>query len=236
MTGVAGFLFGLPAVRLAGPYLALATFALALALPQLLKHPAFEPWTGGVSGLGLDPAQPPVAFLSSDQWMLLLAVFWCALAYAAMERLLKGPCGLAWMSLRDHPTAATAAGINVPCWKAIAFGVSSAMVGAAGAISTSITSFVSPDSFNVFLSLSLVVGVALSGPRSALGSLFAASFLVFVPDLAEKISQEWTGVIYGGVMLASVYVAPSLQRLRTRRALARKHPSMTDNSSQRSQI
>lgn len=225
VTGVAGFLFGLPAVRLAGPYLALATFALALALPQLLKHSGLEPWTGGVSGLSLDPAQSPTAFLSTDQWLLLLAVFWCALAFAATERLLKGPCGLAWMSLRDNPTAATAMGVHVPRWRTIAFAASSALVGTAGALSTAITSFASPDSFSVFLSLSLLVGVSLSGPRSALGSLFAAAFLVFVPDLAEKISQEWTGVIYGLVMLASVYVLPGLRRLRARRALSRQQRS-----------
>ncbi|WP_233146316.1 branched-chain amino acid ABC transporter permease [Pigmentiphaga sp. NML080357] len=222
VTGLAGFLFGLPAVRLAGPYLALATFALALALPQLLKHSAFEGWTGGVSGLSLDPAESPLIFMSADQWLLLLAALWCGLIFVAADRLLKGPCGLAWMSLRDQPTAATAMGVDVPKWKAVAFAVSSAMVGAAGALSAAVSGFVSPDSFNVFLSLFLLVGVAISGPRYASGSFVAAAFLVFVPDLAERVSQEWTGVIYGTVMLASVYIAPGVRRLRMRRTMARR--------------
>lgn len=216
--GLAGFLFGLPAVRLAGPYLALATFALAVALPQLLKHPALEGWTGGVSGLSLAPPESPLAFLTADQWMLLLVALWCALIFSAVERLLKGPCGLAWMSLRDQPIAAAATGVNVARWKAAAFAVSSAMVGAAGALSTAVISFVSPDNFSIFLSLSLLVGVALAGPRYAIGSFAAAAFLVFVPDLAERVSREWTGVIYGTAMLASVYIVPAMQRLRRRGA------------------
>ncbi|MBT2302482.1 branched-chain amino acid ABC transporter permease [Variovorax paradoxus] len=220
---VAGFLFGLPAVRLAGPYLALATFALALALPQLLKHPLLEPWTGGVSGLSLDPMNVPAvfAFLQVDQWILALTMGWTALIYLLLHRLMKGPAGLAWHMLRDHPTAATAVGVDVGRWKAAAFAVSSGVVGAAGALNTSLTSFVSPDSFPVFLSLSLLVGVAIASPRSKLGTFVAALFLSFVPDIAEKLSQELTGVLYGCVMLAAVFVPPLFGRWRNRAALAR---------------
>ena len=212
--GAAGFLFGLPAVRLAGPYLALATFALALALPQLLKHPWLEPWTGGVSGLSLDPLAVPsaVTFLQADQWILGLTMAWTALVYLLLHRLMKGPAGLAWHMLRDHPTAATAVGVDVRKWKAAAFAVSSGVVGAAGALNTGLTSFVSPDSFPVFLSLSLLVGVAIAPPRSKAGTFVAALFLSFVPDLAEKVSQELTGVLYGCVMLAIVFVGPLAAR------------------------
>lgn len=219
----AGFLFGLPAVRLAGPYLALATFALALALPQLLKHPLLEPWTGGVSGLSLDPitVPPVVAFLQADQWILALTMAWTALIYLLLHRLMKGPAGMAWHMLRDHPTAATAVGVNVGKWKAAAFAVSSAVVGAAGALNTGLTGFVSPDSFPVFLSLSLLVGVAIAPPRSKLGTFAAALFLSFAPDMAEKVSQEMTGVLYGGVMLAVVFIVPLAARWRNQAALRR---------------
>jgi branched-chain amino acid transport system permease protein len=221
--GVAGFLFGLPAVRLAGPYLALATFALALALPQLLKHPLLEPWTGGVSGLSLDPLAVPAAFafLQPDQWILALTMAWTALIHLLLHRLMKGPAGLAWHMLRDHPTAAAAVGVDVRKWKAAAFAVSSGAVGAAGALNTGLTGFVSPDSFPVFLSLSLLVGVAIAPPRSKAGTLVAALFLSFVPDLAEKLSQELTGVLYGCVMLAIVFVGPLAGRWRHRAALVR---------------
>ncbi|WP_232073222.1 branched-chain amino acid ABC transporter permease [Variovorax sp. RA8] len=217
--GLAGYLFGLPATRLAGPYLALATFALAIALPQLLKHPLFESWTGGVSGLSLDPAGAPFGILKADAWNLLWTAAWAALIYAVLRRLLAGPAGLAWLTLRDHPTAAMAVGVNVRKWRATAFAVSAATVGAAGALNTQLTNFVSPDSFTVFLSLSLLVGVALAGPTSGLGALIAATFLSFVPDVAEKVSQEFTGVLYGAVMLAAVFVLPLIGKWRNRAAL-----------------
>ena len=85
-------------------------------------------------------------------------------------------------SLRDHPTAALAVGVDVRKWRAIAFAVSAATVGAAGAINTGLTHFVSPDSFPIFLSLSLLVGVALAGPSWRVGIFVAAVFLSFVPD------------------------------------------------------
>lgn len=222
--GVLGFLFGLPAVRLAGPYLALATFALSLAFPQLLKHPLFEGWTGGVSGLSLDPVTVPfgITWLHDDQWALLMTIVWVVIVYSALHRLVCGPTGLAWISLRDHPTAATAVGVDVRRWKAIAFGVSAATVGAAGALNTALTSFVSPDSFTVFLSLSLLVGVAISGPTSIVGTGVAAVFLSFAPDVMEKVSRELTGVLYGVVMLAIVFVVPALNQWRRHAALKRR--------------
>jgi branched-chain amino acid transport system permease protein len=225
-----GFLFGLPAVRLTGPYLALATFALAVALPQLLKHPALEPWTGGVSGLSLDPLSVPSFIpLQTDQWVLVVAAAWTALLYTVLHRLMLGPAGLAWHMLRDHPTAAAAAGVNVGKWKALAFGVSAGVVGVAGALQTCLTNFVSPDSFPIFLSLSLMAGVAIAGPRSTLGTFIAAAFLSFAPDLAEKISQELTGLLYGLVMLAAIYVVPLVGRWRNRGVLAREsQPNPTE--------
>ncbi|MDM0032513.1 branched-chain amino acid ABC transporter permease [Variovorax sp. J22P271] len=220
--GLLGLLFGLPATRLSGPYLALATFALAVALPQLLKHPLLEPLTGGVSGLSLDPVVVPFGFLGlqADQWNLLQTAVWTFLIYGVLRRLLAGPAGLAWLTLRDHPTAATAVGVDVRKWRVAAFAVSSAAVGAAGALNTNLTNFVSPDSFTVFLSLSLLVGVALAGSNSGPGTLVAAVFLSLVPDIAEKVSQELTGVLYGCVMLAAVFVVPLFGKWRRRAAVA----------------
>jgi len=216
-----GFLFGLPAVRLAGPYLALGTFALAIALPQLLKHPALEDWTGGVSGLSLDPITAPFEGLAlhADQWVLLITVAWTAVVYLVLHRLVNGPAGLAWLTLRDHPTAASAVGVDVRKWKAAAFAVSAGVVGAAGALNTCLTNFVSPDNFPIFLSLSLLVGVSIAGPKSIAGTFVAAVFLSFTPDVAEKLSQELTGVLYGLVMLVAVFVVPMLRRWRRRLAM-----------------
>jgi branched-chain amino acid transport system permease protein len=216
--GILGFLFGRPAVRLAGPYLALATFALGLALPQLFKHPALEALTGGVSGLSLDANSVNTWFgtISPEKYALVQAVIWGYVAFVLLHRVLAGPAGIALLGVRDHPTAATAAGVNAKRWKAIAFGISAAVAALSGSISTSLTHFVSPDNYNVFLSLFLLAGVSVAGTSSAFGVLIGALFLVFVPDLAERVNKDATGFVFGAVMLGCVYVSPAANALRRR--------------------
>lgn len=218
--GVLGFLFGLPAVRLAGPYLALATFALALALPQLFKHPVLENVTGGVSGLSLDANGLSAALvqLSPEKYALLQAIAWGLAGLVLLQRVLAGPAGIALLGLRDQPTAATAAGVNVRLWKAIAFGLSAAVAGLAGSVNTSLTHFVSPENYGVFLSLFLLAGVSIAGGSAGLGVLGGALFLVFVPDLAERIDKDATGLVFGAIMLACVYVGPAFAAARRRLA------------------
>ena len=178
--------------------------------------------TGGVSGLSLAPpaALLGIEFLQPDAWNLLLTAAWTALIYGVLRRLLNGPAGLAWITLRDYPTAALAVGVEVRKWRATAFAVSAATVGAAGALNTGLTHFVSPDSFPIFLSLSLLVGVALAGPSSSVGTFVAAVSLSFVPDVAEKLSQELTGVLYGAVMLGAMFVLPLPSKWRGRMAVS----------------
>ncbi len=218
LCGALGFVFGLPAVRLAGPYLALATFALALASPQLFKHPMLEPVTGGVSGLSLD-ALPWVTWfgeLPAEKFALLQCVVWGFVGFVFLQRVMASPAGIALLGLRDHATAATAAGVNVRLWKAIAFGLSAAVAGLAGSINTALTHFVSPDSYGVFLSLFLLAGVSIASGSSTLGVLAGALFLVFVPDVAERINKDATGFIFGAIMLACVFIGPLLGALRKR--------------------
>ncbi|HSF02003.1 MAG TPA: branched-chain amino acid ABC transporter permease, partial [Solirubrobacterales bacterium] len=106
---VAGFLFGIPALRLEGLYLALATFALALAIPQILKY--FEHWTGGSQGIVLSkPAAPFGLPLSPDQWLYLLSLAALIVLFVLARNLLAGRTGRAIMAIRDHPIAAEAMG------------------------------------------------------------------------------------------------------------------------------
>lgn len=231
---VGGLLFGLPAVRLAGPYLALATFALALALPQVLKHPALESFTGGVAGINLDTPLPPFGLpLDGDQWMLAVVALAAVLIHLMLRRLAAGPTGIALRALRDQPAAALAAGIPVRRWRAQAFAISAAVVAMAGAMQALLTHFVSPDAFTVLLSLGFVAGVVVGGTGHGLGPVIGAMFLVFVPGMAENISKAATGLVYGALMLGCVFIAPHglagvLSRcadwLRRRRARASAQP------------
>src|SRR6201746_927340 len=109
---VVGFLLGLPALRLGGLYLALTTFALAVAIPQILKYKLFEDWTGGVQGLVIDKPEAPFGIsLTPDQWLYLFTVGVAVVLYIVAWNIVRGRVGRAMMAIRDHALAAGARGI-----------------------------------------------------------------------------------------------------------------------------
>ena len=227
----AGFLFGLPALRLEGLYLALATFALALATPQLLKFKALERWTGGVQGILVDKPDAPWGLpLNGDQWLYFLSLAVALALFWAGWNLLRGRTGRAMVAIRDHPTAASTMGIDTAIYKSMTFGVSALYTGVAGALGGIVTGFVAPDSFPLFLSLTFLVGIVVGGLGSISGAVFGAIFIEFVPNVADEISRsipalanfvlgftpniaeqmataaQWT--IYGLVLIGFMYAMP----------------------------
>lgn len=210
---VVGFLFGRPALRLEGLYLALATFALAIALPQLLKHRSLGTWTGGVQGLFVDKLEAPRWLagslpLSGDQWLYVFALLCGAPLFLAARNLLRGRTGLALMAIREQPTAAAAMGIDLARYKSLAFAVSAMVTGVAGALGALTAQFVSPDSFGFFLSITLLVGLVIGGVGSTFGVFFGAAFVVFVPNVAEHLSKSVPWAIYGVLLMLFVYLMP----------------------------
>jgi branched-chain amino acid transport system permease protein len=212
---VVGWLMGFPALRLGGHYLALATYAFALAVPQLLKYKNIEGWTGGVQGIVLTKPEPPISFsflgqpFSADRWLYVFTLAVAALMFLVAWNLLRGRVGRAMIAIRDHPIAATAMGINLPVFKSVTFGVSAAFTGVAGALGAICVAFVSPDSFTVFLSITFLVGVVVGGLASIPGAIFGAIFIQFVPNVAEEISKSAPWAIYGVVLIAIMYMMPS---------------------------
>jgi branched-chain amino acid transport system permease protein len=206
---VLGWGIGFPALRLGGLYLALTTFALAVAVPQLLKHKALEDWTGGVQGLFLLKPDPP-AFLpvSPDQWMYLVAVGISALLFFLSWNLIRSRVGRALMATRDHPLAAEAMGMDTAKLKTGAFAVSAFVTGIAGSLSAVAVEFVAPDSFTFAVSITLFVGMVAGGVASILGSLFGGLFVLFVPNIAESISKAAPGVIYGIILILFLFLLP----------------------------
>jgi len=203
----AGFLFGLPALRLEGPYLALATFCLALAVPQVLKR--FDTWTGGSQGIVLiKPGAPFGLRLDADQWLyfLCLAVLGALLVLSA--GLLRGRIGRAIIAVRDNPIAAAAMGIDNALYKALIFGISAAYTGIAGALAAVAVAYVAPDSFSVLLSIDLLIGVVIGGLASVTGALYGALFIEFIPTWTQDISKAAPWAVFGVVLIAFVYVMP----------------------------
>ncbi len=212
---VAGFLFGLPALRLEGLYLALATFALGVSMPQLLKYHHLEKWTGGVQGIVIAKPEPP-AFLreaglqmNPDQWLYFFALAVAAMMFVLGWNLLRGRVGRALIAIRDQHIAAEAMGINNALYKSLAFGVSAMYTGVAGALGAIAVQYVAPDSFTIFLSLVFLVGIVVGGLASISGALYGALFIQFVPNVADEISKAAPWAIFGLFLIGFVYLMPS---------------------------
>jgi branched-chain amino acid transport system permease protein len=207
---VAGFLFGLPALRLEGLYLAVATLALGTATPQILKHKALEHWTGGSMGVVIiKPDAPEGIPLNQDQWLYFFTLFWVVVLFVAAWNLLRGRVGRALVAIRDHPIAAEAMGINTALYKSMTFGVSALYTGIAGALASIAVQFASPDSFSIFLSLTLLIGIVVGGLASISGAFYGALFIQFLPNIADQISKAAPWAIYGVFLIGFMYLMPS---------------------------
>jgi len=212
---VFGFLMGFPALRLSGHYLAVATLALALAVPQLLKYKLFEHYTGGVQGIVLIKPDPPFTFrflgqpFNADRWLYFFTLAVTVVMFVLAWNLLRGRVGRALIAIRDHPIAAATMGINLPMFKSITFGVSAAFTGVAGALGAIAIAFVSPDSFTLALSIFLLVGVVVGGLASIPGAFVGAAFIQFVPNIADEMSKSAPQAIYGVLLILLMYLMPT---------------------------
>ena len=186
---IVGYLFGLPALKLEGHYLALATFALALAVPQILKYKWLEGLTGGVQGIVLSKPEVPFGLpLSEDQWLYYYCFFVMVVLFWAANNILHSRSGRAMMAIRDYHIAADTMGIDTALYKTVTFGISAAYTGIAGALSASAIAFVAPDSFNIFLSIKFLIGLVVGGIGSLAGSVVGGIFYVLVDNSAQALS------------------------------------------------
>jgi branched-chain amino acid transport system permease protein len=217
---VVGYLFGLPALRLEGHYLALATFALAVAVPQFLKYRHFEWFTNGVQGINIFKPDPPFGLpLSGDQWMYLIVLVVAVIMFWLARNLLDSRTGRAMMAIRDHSMAASTMGINVAHYKTMVFGISALYTGVAGALHAIIFEFVAPDSFRFELSIAILVGAVVGGiaslPGAVIGGVFVQVIEKYADALTKKITaavhlpidlEPWT--IYGIALVVLMYAMP----------------------------
>ena len=219
---VAGFLFGLPALRLEGLYLALATFALAVSLPALLKYHHLEQWTGGVQGIVILKPDPPFGLpIDADQWLYFFTLAITVLMFLLGWNILRGRMGRAMVAIRDQHIAAEAMGIHTAMVKSMTFGVSAMYTGIAGALGAIAIQFVAPDSFNIFVSIVFLVGIVIGGLASISGAIYGALFIQFVPNIADAISKAAPWAIFGIFLLGFVYLMPMGVAGAVRMAVAR---------------
>jgi branched-chain amino acid transport system permease protein len=209
LSGIVGLGLGLIALRLEGIYLALATFALAVATPSTLKH--FKSVTGGSQGLvlpSLGVPGPLHAAITSEQWLYYLTWATAGVLFLVTAFALGGRLGRALRAIRDNEVAAISFGVNPQRYKTLAFGWSAAYAGIAGAIVAIATGFVSPDTYGVALSLALVTGAVLGGLDTLWGPLIGGAIVEFLPLLVQKINPAAPSVVYGIALILFMIFLP----------------------------
>ena len=213
VAGILGFLFGFPALRLTGLYLALATFAIAVAAPAVVRR--FPGFTGGGGGINFFDAEgrtkseivtDPVTFEqvenpieiagitipSFNEWLYYLCWTLALVLFAGAWAMLRGRLGRTLRAVRDSELAAASSGVDLARYKTLAFGISAFYAGVAGSLLAIATTFVNPDAFGVTLSIFLLVGVVVGG----LGSLWPLVFgAVFIHFMQTEWAQRTESVI-----------------------------------------
>ena len=217
---IVGYLFGLPALKLEGHYLALATFALALAVPQILKYKWLEGLTGGVQGIVLMKPEVPFGLpLTEDQWLYYFCLVTMIILFWAAANIINSRSGRAMMAIRDQAVAAETMGIDTSLYKTVTFGISAAYTGIAGALSASAIAFVAPDSFNIFLSIKFLIGLVVGGIGSLAGSVIGGIFYVLVDNSAQALTQFIKNdlglpfdlsayTVFGVLLIVIIYLMP----------------------------
>jgi branched-chain amino acid transport system permease protein len=204
---VAGYLFGVPALRLRGLYLALVTLGLAIAFPQLIKR--FDELTEGSQGLTvIQPEAPGWLGLADDQFLYLLILAFTAVMFLAAWSLTRGQLGRTIKAVRDAEIPASTLGVDLGATKTRVFAVSACYAGVAGALYVFAIGFVAPEAFTLTVSFAFLAAVVVGGLATISGALFGALFIEFVPVYASDVNDALTGVIYGGVLIAFMWVLP----------------------------
>ncbi|MGI0068515.1 MAG: branched-chain amino acid ABC transporter permease, partial [Thermoplasmata archaeon] len=202
---VCGLLVGLPALRLSGVYLALATFALAVSVPQIpLK---FSKYLGGSGGV-------QTAKTVSALWLYGAGWTASAILFALGWIVLRGRTGRAFRALRDSEVAATSSGVRLPIYKTLAFGISAAYAGVAGSFFVLGTNgFAQPNEFGIILSLQILIGAAVAGLGSLWGVLAGAAFVGLLPTVSNDVpvigSAHGQDVVFGLIVIAVMFLLPN---------------------------
>ena len=219
--GIVGFLIGLPALRLSGLYLAMATFAFAVAMPSLLKK--FSGLTGGGQGLRMLEDAPlqitglsgPVTIfghsMTQNHFLYYLAWGIGLIGFLIAWLIVRSGVGRTFRAVRDSEVAATSAGINLAWAKTLAFAISGVYAGVAGGLLATQNQIVNPLTFTFLLSIVLLVGTVVGGLGSLPGMVVGAFFVEYLPDVSTHVSTA-PGVpdfVYGAAIIVVMILLPT---------------------------
>ena len=212
----AGVVVGLPALRVKGIYLGIATLSFGFIVEEVLAR--WESVTGGNSGISV---KRPAMFgwqLTSDTEFYYLCLLIAVVATLAILNLLRSPTGRAFVAIRDSEISAQSMGIHLARYKTLSFALSAALAGVGGALYAHQIRFLSPDQFNIIQSIDLLLMVVIGGLGSVHGAFLGAIFLIGLPEaiglvkdyLPQTIGQApgLKAVAYGAVLIAFVLFEP----------------------------
>jgi branched-chain amino acid transport system permease protein len=202
---VVGLLLGLPALRLSGVYLALATFAFAVSVPQLPL--VWSNFLGGRDGVQTSETV-------SNTWVYGAAWAASAILLALAWLILRGRTGRAFRAVRDSEIAAVASGVELPVYKTLSFGISAAYAGVAGSLFVLATNgFAEPSEFGILLSLEILIGAAVAGLGSLWGILAGAVFVGLLPNVSSSVPVIGTAhgqdVVFGAAVILVMLLFPA---------------------------
>jgi branched-chain amino acid transport system permease protein len=209
LTAVIGYIVGLPAIRLHGLFLAMATLAFGLVIQEIII--IMEPLTYGSNGMAVPEATLGPLVLKSDTH----AFYYVCLAAAAVmtwvaSNIVNSRTGRAFVALRESEIAAQTNGINLAGYKTVAFALSAFYTGLAGALYAQAVTFIAPDGFTVFLSIQFLAVIIIGGMGSILGSILGAVTLAVLPELFAKLPPEWGApvIFYGAALILVIRFMP----------------------------
>lgn len=242
LSTLGGVLLGIPALKLRGLYLGLATFALALAVPTVIRH--FDAFTGGsqgiyVSGAGRDPfGLVAGGQLTAEQWLYYVGLAVLVLCFLFTRGLLRSDVGRAFRAIRDGETVAVANGVSLTYYKTLAFAISALYAGVGGSLDVLATSYVGPDSFDVNIALALFVGAAIGGLGTQLGPILGAIYGVVSSIYIPQLSKLPPDIVNGVLLILIMYTMPQgavggFYRLLALRARMRKQAAPAPPAAER---
>jgi branched-chain amino acid transport system permease protein len=218
LTAVVGLGFGVPCLRLSGLYLAMATLAFGFVIAEVLLN--LDGLTRGADGLRVPMARLGGWTLASDADRYYLAAAVATLLTAAAWNLASTRTGRALLAIRESEIAAQASGVPVARYKTIAFGVSAFYTGVAGGLFAFVVGFLSPDAFDVFLSVDFVVMIIVGGLGSVPGSIVGAAVVTVLHDSLAAF-QNYRPLIFGVILVVCMLFMPG-GIISAARALARR--------------
>ena len=213
-TALVGLALGIPCLRLEGLYLAMATLAFGFVVTEAITN--LDWLTRGNDGLRVPLARLGPWTLATDAARYYLAVAVAAAMILAALNVAATRTGRAFLAIRTSEIAAQASGINAAAYKTIAFVLSAFYTGVAGGLFAFVVGFLSPDAFDVFLSVDFLVMIILGGLGSVLGSVAGAAIVTVLNDSLAGF-QAFRPLIFGAIMIICMLFMPGGLAAMTRR-------------------